>query len=254
MSRRAAKTAKKLRLERQVAEPPKREKPIPPLELSDLADDFDLACSLLRVQLEHEWVLRQGTQPLLSREFAKGLIGVLTYKFPKHKEVRIHRTAPVPMDHIQAWGQPEDELFQLALDNLRDDGLIEHREVPHPEGFVLEYVKEDFNHFGGSQVLFLEKYLDPLPSAGVVLGVPTDSEVMFVRMDGPRLELALNYLVWIVPEICMESYSGASPHIYWWRDGALSYLTSCGAGGPWGRVNYTLPPEFLEVYNDLIQS
>ena len=205
-----------------------------------LAASWNLASQWLRLQFERDWQLKESTD-CMWWEIAPGLATVLTYGLP-------NIYGSVPLEHVQRWGISRDELFRIAVRNLRNGPRLPARKVDREDWGPMEIYKEPLYPYTASHLLFLEEYLDPAPPEGVVLAVPKDNEFEVFRLTSRANEAALRKLARVIPEFYIEAYSAVSPYLYWWRNGVFTPLNSTI---PSQKLEYCPPPEFTQLLQEL---
>lgn len=207
-----------------------------------LGTDFARAKSLLKLRLYPDDYPESGV-PMVYRPVAEGLVAVLVYDLPQS-------IATVPSNHLRAWRKNEDELFTLALENVKAVGKLEHSTVPLPQGGHLELLTGTDNYFAATHLLCLEDYLDEAPAAGVLVGAPNRHGLVLHRIEGMAVMSALQALLGAVPGMYAEGPGSISPNLYWWREGTLTLLPSLIEGG---QINFSPPAEFMEMLNGLAE-
>jgi len=205
-----------------------------------LGTDFGRAKSLLKLRLYADDYLESGI-PMVYRPVAEGLVAVLVYDLPQS-------IATVPSDHLRAWRRTEDELFELALQNVRAAGKLEHSTVPLPQGGALELLTGVDNYFAATHLLCLEEHVALPPAAGLLVGAPNRHGLVVHRIQGLEVMGALQALLGAIPGMYAEGPGSISPNLYWWREGALILLPSLIEDG---QINFTPPAEFMGMLNGL---
>ncbi|MDO9021584.1 MAG: hypothetical protein Q8S73_09745 [Deltaproteobacteria bacterium] len=159
-----------------------------------------------------------------------------------------HCIGSLPLDLPAQWGRSHDELFRLALDNVRRRDVRRHSfDSPGLPGFML--ASED--HTINSQVHFLGDHLGAHHPAGAIVALPTRRTLLCVPLQSgdargslERLHATIGFVHDFFNEFASKGeHSGEmfSPHLYWWRDGALAALPATVSS--MGRV--VMPPEAM---------
>lgn len=209
------------------------------ITLERLAADWDLAANWLRVRFGRTWLI-PAEADVFWWDVAPGLTCALEYGIP-------HRYWTVPLEHARGWGKSADELFQVAVENLRRE------KVAYSTGFRGDWgptlrLEDPMNKYVASHLLVLDAYLDPVPGAGAVLAVPKDTQVTAYIVTGLASEAYLQKEARVTPEFFMEAYHAVSPYLYWWRNGVITPLFS---GAPFQDTEFWLPPAFYTVMREL---
>jgi hypothetical protein len=205
-----------------------------------LGADFSRARPLLKLRLYSDDYPESGI-PMVYRPVAEGLISVLVYDLPQS-------IATVPSEHLRSWRRTEDELFALALQNVKDGGRLEQSTVPLPQGGALELLTGVENYFAATHLLFLDEYVTQPPDAGLLVGAPNRHGLVVHRIEGLEVMGALQALLGAIPGMYAEGPGSISPNLYWWRAGALTLLPSLIDDG---QINFSPPAEFMEMLNGL---
>lgn len=205
-----------------------------------LGEEFHRAAPLLKLRFYPEEYLDEKV-PMVYQRLAEGLVLVLVYDLPQS-------IATVPPDHLTAWDRSAEDVFQLALQNVRDLGKLEHTSIDLPEGTTLEFLTDQRHSFAATQVLCLPEYLKTLPPHGVLVSIPGGGQVIFHRIESLQVMAALNTMLRTVPEVYLEAPRGISPDVYWWRDGGFTLLPVSREDG---RIDFRPPAEFMAMLGTL---
>lgn len=205
-----------------------------------LGSDFDRARPLLKLRLYSDDYLDPEV-PMVYRPLAEGLTAVLVYDLPQS-------IATVPPDHLAEWNRSVEELFEIALRNVWEQGKLEHTSLELPEGATLELLTASRNPFAATHVLCLPEYFEATPHSGILVSVPERERVILHRIEGMQVMAALNVMLRSVPEVFLNAQSPLSPHLYWWRDGTFTLLPSLSEDG---RIEFRPPAEFMKMLGAL---
>jgi hypothetical protein len=205
-----------------------------------LASDFDRARPLLRLRLYPDDYLDPEV-PLVYRRLAEGLTAVLVYDLPQS-------IATVPPDHLAEWNRLPEELFEIALRNVWEQGKLEHASLDLSEGATLELLTDYRNPFAATHVLCLPEYFAAVPQAGILVSVPERGRVILHRIEGMAVMAALNVLLRSVPEVFLEAQHPLCPNVYWWRAGTFTLLPALSEDG---RIEFRPPAEFMNMLGAL---
>lgn len=155
----------------------------------------------------------------LARPLCEGLVTMLALDLGP-------AVTTVPMAWCEAWGQTDEALFRLGVENLRRRDLRRERLPCRVPGFLLS--AEDICLSG--QVHHLATHLGVVPRAGALVALPTRSLLLCVPLsagdrDGQR-EI-VRETVSILRDLqaglarLMPETQTFSRDLYWWRDGVM---------------------------------
>ncbi|MFC5187491.1 hypothetical protein [Actinomadura harenae] len=182
--------------------------------------DFDLARHLLRTRLYQSAADIGG---LAARPFAEGLIEAVVVDTPTAvRTVTGHEAA--------GWPVSADALFMLGRANVRDDGPL--RVDEHDLGQVRVAVLSGWTAYTATHLAWLEEYLQ-IGAHGALVTVPNRSLVIVhpLRSSDPSPRVRYRAAATAAHELHSharnayeEGPGSLSPHVYWWRAGAMSRL------------------------------
>lgn len=214
-----------------------------PLDLSD----FELAQHLLRTRI---YPAEADNGILAARPFAPGLIEAVVVDTPT-------TVRTVTIEEARAWPVSLDSLFVLGRANVRSDGPLqcEEQEV----GGVRFSVLQGWTFYVATHAAWLEDYLELGPYGALVV-VPSRSMIAAYPIQGrggaepwassPHghgpVVLAATELQAQAQHAYEEGPGSLSPHLFWWRAGALTLLETQYDGD-----SVVLPKDFLAVLTTL---
>jgi hypothetical protein len=204
-----------------------------------LAADFDQARTRLKVRLYPADV---GSEIFLTvREPMDGVKAVLVYDMPE----TIHS---VRQGHVDGWGRPLEELFAIALDNVKASEPVEPKTFPIDQNAALTLLGGE-SYFTASHALFLGDYLDPIPEHGALVSVPHRHVVIYHPIVDQGVLLALNAMIPMTLGMFQDGPGSISPQLYWWRGGRFLLLpTEVGNS----EIKFTPPDEFVALLNRVV--
>jgi hypothetical protein len=144
-----------------------------------------------------------------------------------------------------------DELITIGLTNLLA-AEFDHLDVLGSEQGGVYWIQGK-SGFVASQVLVLPEILRLLPCAdinpdhGVLIAMPTRHDLIITPVDG-GVVWHLARLMSLVTQTFNDGVAPLSPHLYWWREGAVHRLTEVDRTG---MLEPALPEEFLAVTEGL---
>ncbi len=213
------------------------------MELDQKAGELENVRSALKVRLYHtDYLSQMGTEGLIHRTPAEGLVETLVYDLPG--SVRT-----VPPDHVRNWRVPEAELFRLGLENVKAE-----RPAPALQTFdvgkgatIRALVGDSF--FTASHALFLEEHLRESPGYGALVAVPHRHAVLFHPIADLRVMEALNSMIPIAFGMYQEGPGSLSAGLYWWKDGKLVLLPTKVTSQS---VTFSPPDDFVREVLDRV--
>lgn len=185
-----------------------------PLDLSD----FELAQHLLRTRI---YPAEADNGILAARPFAPGLIEAVVVDTPT-------TVRTVTIDEMEEWPVSGDALFVLGRSNVRSDGPLQVEEQ-HLGDNVRAIVLHGWTFYAATHLAWLDEYIDMGPYGALVV-VPSRSLIAAypIRAGGYRLEAAVRAAAAQLQAHAHQAYDegpgSLSPHLFWWRAGALTLL------------------------------
>lgn len=153
--------------------------------------------------------------------------------------------ATVPRPVAEGWDVPLDLLYPPARAAVRREGRLPTRQVD-VGGPVLTAV-ESGSFFTTTHLFWLDSYLD-LPADGAVVAVPNRHLVLAHPLRDATAVDAVHAMIVNTTQFYEQGPGGVSPHVYWWRSGALHLLPALVDAA---RVSFHPPPEFAAVLRRL---
>jgi len=202
--------------------------------------DFERVRELLSVRLWPEGYLKElDSARMIHRRDLPGTISALVYDLPSS----IRNVTPA---EIASWGVPIDELFDIALENVRETCIPDLSEQDIGNGLQV-YVLSDESFFVASYALMLEEsHPDCVGSFGTLVGVPHRHVLIAFPIESLNIIQAVPKLIAIVLGMERDGPGSISPRLYWLQNREFVDL-------PFHIENNALhfaPPEsFLEVLN-----
>src|SRR5262249_18543071 len=127
--------------------------------------DFDRVRELLAVRLWPESYLTElDEQRMIYRTDLPGTISALVYDLPSS----IRNVTP---EEIAAWGRSTGELFEMAIDNVREICIPDISEQEIGDGIRVQLLSDE-SFFVASHALVLPEHESCIGSFGSLVGVP----------------------------------------------------------------------------------
>jgi hypothetical protein len=183
------------------------------------ARSFDDVRPSLRVRLYHPDYLSQvGSDHLVHRVPAEGLVETLVFDLPG-------TVRTVPLEHVERWDRPRDELFRIGLENVKAEPAPKVESLDLGQGAACRVITGD-SYFVASHALFLGDYLDGPAPFGALVSVPHRHAVLFHAIADMRVILAIHSLIPVTFGMYQEGPGSISDSLYWWKDGEWMRLPS----------------------------
>lgn len=210
--------------------------------LSDIVEPFSMID--LRIRLvpdtpaDAETFERFGARP-----YAEGIVSLLAVHVSD--AVRC-----VPADEIEALGWDLDEAWNSASVQTE---LLERPDELH----VIDLGNSSFVHvfgerpFTASLIRVVDQLIDTaavIGDEGAVVAIPSRHSIFVHPVDYSTNVDAMNAMVPIVRQLYRQGPGSVSPHLYWWRNGTLTWIPTFFEGDEHGlTVESYPPPELLEL-------
>lgn len=220
----------------------------------ELARDWSLAREKVKLRLYREDNLPDV--PLVTWRVAEGLVAVLTFDLPE-------TVISVRAADRATWAVGDEELYETALDNVRNEGLLGANEIEVGDATSVVVLEGGRTFFAASHALFLEDYLmnESLMGSGrfqgeygAVVAIPQRHVVIYHPIDDLRVIAAIQSMLVTAANMFAEGPGSISPDLYWLPPGdhdtedVLVHL-------PCERIDDSLrfmpPPEFVAILESL---
>lgn len=210
----------------------------------ELASDFSRAKEYLKVRV-YPSDYAADLAATVSESVAEDLIMVLVYDLPES-------VASVHPNHVEKWGVPPHDLFQLGLRNVRAEGLMEPERIDLGEGVYLDQYENPESFFGASHVLLLHEYFDPQPELGLLVSIPHRHGMVVHPIRDSGALISIRALIYLTPRLYEQGPGSITPSIYWYRSGLLTRLPyEAGANN---HASFNPPSSFQEQVLERISS
>ncbi len=197
--------------------------------------DFNAVCDRIKLRLyPSTW---QDFEGALHRSVAPGLEGTLVFDLP-------HSLRSVAPALPAAWGIAEERLFELGLQNVAADGLLQPQPLKLPNnGAALAFASEQF--FTSTHLLLLERYVPAEQHPhGAVVAVPNRHLLLLHPLTSLRLLVnTIPGLVALVINAYNRGPGSLSRNLFWFHGGHLRLLP---VSEQEGEPVFAPPLEFME--------
>lgn len=170
--------------------------------------DFMKIQSFLAVRIYHSDIAKTSDNFRVCRFLAGDIYEVLVFDWPES-------ISSVKRDVADKWGLPDETLFQIGKENIRQKCPVVINELKTSDGFPTFLCTSD--HFFAGNILFdLPSLLKFSGLKGALVGFPNRHAAIIAPYDGSS---SINVLQTIVPAIYsmnLEGPGSISNHVFWW--------------------------------------
>jgi hypothetical protein len=198
--------------------------------------DFAVARPMLRVRLMPPY---EEVQRCAFRALAEDLVAVLALDTP---EAVVFPKRP----QVEAWGQDEDELFDLGLAAVREERDLDIRVQEH-EGARIALLAGD-SFYTATWGIWAGHLDPPATEHGALVAVPHRHAVLAHTIRDLSVVPAIGHMAQIAASMYAEGPGSISQSVYWWRDGRFDRVEITVTDG-----NLSIAPsdELVAVLNSL---
>lgn len=169
--------------------------------------DFDRVARLLAVRL---WPLTYpGVQEdtMVIRRDLEGVASVLVLDFP----MSVRSVSP---EEVKQWGRPTEELFEIGLQNVRDNYTCDERTLDFGSQLQVHVLSGE-HFFVATHVLMLDHHPHLLGTYGSVVAVPQRHIVLSYPIESLDVLEAFNALTQVATGMEKEGPGSIIPYVYW---------------------------------------
>lgn len=187
-------------------------------------EGFDEVAPSLIAHVYRDEMVEPVRSTLIARPLCPGLVTAVAVDFG-------HVIGSLPREVASTWGRSDDELLRVGLANVQRRTVRRESLAAHGlSGFVLTGT----DHAVTSQVHFLSGHLGGYFPAGALVALPTRNVLLCVALQTcdalgsvERITDTVSVVHGLFEECADRAHNAEqmfSPHLYWWRDGALTAL------------------------------
>jgi hypothetical protein len=200
---------------------------------TEAPSSFAEAAHLLRVRLvPRDYVYRPAA---VTQQVAEGVDSALVVDFDLSLLFATEA-------NVEQWGVNENDLFDLALNNVRHNDPVE---VNLQDGMTFLLGRHPYV---ATHLLCLEDYLDVPAPHGAIVAVPTRDWVAFQPIRDLSIIRSINSIIPFIHGLFDDGPYSLTPDLFWWRDGSLTVLPSRIDGQT---LAFAPPDDFVAVLNQL---
>lgn len=185
--------------------------------VQELVADFERIAPLLALRLYPGSYLDGETAThCVYRTDLPGTVTVLVYDLPSSiQNVR-------PAD-VAVWGREVDELFEIALDNIRLHSHPQRTEVACGDGLALQVLSGP-DYFVASHALLLDEHPDCVGLYGALVGVPHRHALLAYPIRDVRVLKVVQPMLAAIIGMELSGPGSISAQLYWYHGGSFAPL------------------------------
>jgi hypothetical protein len=202
--------------------------------IKNIIEDFEKASKYLAVRIYNQDFMGSfKLEELAHRKDLEGTVTVLVLDLPDSVE-------SVLKTNIEKWNKEPDELFTLALDNLKEKFK---REPERIDNHLMKISGEDI--FITSEALFFERNKKCIGKFGSIFCIPNRDMLVCVPINTDLdVEVGLQMMIPLAEETFEKSEEAITPFIFWHYEGKNELIyTYYGLN----RLKYVLPADLAEM-------
>ena len=221
-----------------------REDPSRQAEFEKRTEDFEFASEYLAVSLRpEEYFDTQEPGPFVVRHDIPRILSVLVFDLPD-------TITSVERSYLENWGKTEDELFAIALENVRAGTSPELNEVELPYcGTVKALLGESY--VTATHALLMEEHPECLGPFGALMGVPNRHTVLCYPVADKRVTLASVHMAEMISRFEQEGPGSISRRLFWYDKGKYTELPYTLEGS---ELTFEMPEEFIRMLERIAEA
>ena len=198
----------------------------------------------LALRLQPESLLEsEAGEHLVYRYHLPGTVTMLVLDLPT-------TIASVTWEMVGNWGRSADDLFEIALENVRKMPEPTIDSIETGSGVdVITFVGDDF--FVASNVLLLDKYPECIGAGGTLVIVPHRHTMMCYPIYDTEVVSAISTLLPTAYGMFNEGPGSISPNLYWYDGEAFIDLPYTVVDM---QLNFEPPAPFVSLLEKLVEA
>ena len=217
----------------------------------ELSQDWALARDHVKLRLYERDSLPDV--PLVTWEIAGGLVAVLTFDLPE-------TVISVRLEDRERWDVTDDDLYDVALANVRGEGLLPAKDIDLGDHASLQLLEGGSTFFAASHALFIEDYADgDIGPYGIILAMPQRHVVLYHRVHDLRVVRVIEAMIVTATNMYVDGPGSISSDLYWLpprgEDSSLDDLEHCLVRLPFAineeTLRFTPPASFARMLRSL---
>lgn len=200
-------------------------------------EDLDKVKPLLRVRLHDRAQAPPGI--FVGLPVADDLFAALVYELPTS-------VAAVTATDVRRWGVPIEELLELGLSNVLQEGRLNVHPID-ADGCVI-YRLSRASAYTATHLLLAHQHVPPQTKHGLIVSCPNPRVVLVHAIGAGPLAVALQKMANTTHGLYDEGPWAITPSLYWWSGGPLERLA---IERKQGGVEFTPSRAFAKVLEEV---
>jgi hypothetical protein len=185
--------------------------------VQEIARDFERVAPLLAVRLYPQEYLEGDTaRHCVFRRDLPGTVTVLVYDLPSS----IQNVRP---GDVASWGRDVEEIFEIALDNVRLHSIPQRSEVACGDGIALQVLTGQ-DYFVATHALLLDEHPACVGIHGALVGVPHRHAVLTYPIRDMAVLRVVQPMLGAIIGMERDGPGSISSQLFWYHDGSYERL------------------------------
>lgn len=211
-------------------------------ELKEKVPHFSEIRDLLVVRLwPAEYLDEVGHEHLIYRRDLEGTISVLAFDLP-------HSFRQVKPEEATVWGKSTEELFQIALQNVRKRSVPRKNLIEIEQGAHI-FLLSDNSMLVTTHALLLKEHPECIGKGGALVGIPNRYALICHPIRDLTVMKAIHVLIPLIRNLYLKGPGSISPYLYWYHGGRFTNLPYRLSDE---QLIFSPPVEFVELLTRLI--
>jgi hypothetical protein len=206
-------------------------------EISAQIADFDKIKSHLAVRIYPQDTFEEtAREDMIFRQDLEGTLTVLVFDLPS-------TIRTVSRQLTSDWHRSDDELFQIGIENLRQNIEVDHERVMMSEDLYLNAYIGD-GYYVAAYSLMLDQFTTGLGKYGALVGIPHRHIFLTFPINDIQVLQAINGFLMALPKLFEEGPGSITPNLYWYHQGKFLQLPYAYHED---EIRFSPPQAFLEL-------
>jgi hypothetical protein len=185
-----------------------------------LLSRYDSVRARLKIRM-HDKKMMLSDEVSVWMEHIPNLASVLVAEFD-------HGFVHVQKRHLEMWGKTADQVFAQATQNLKSDPQMEPNGF-ETRGFPIVYLNGELRT-SGSQLLFLERYLEHDWEQGYLVSIPASDTLIVSKIGGKKIDSQIDLVYGSTRDAYRDYPNTVSEDIYFWQGGHFELVRITESG------------------------
>ncbi len=205
--------------------------------------NFANASPHLAVRLWHpESVPAETLNTIVHRTDIEGTLSVLVLDMPDI-------VATVLRSQVKNWQRSEDELFEIALANLKQKSPAPLERFEIEPGLELLFISDGSFLVSGHALCF-DDHAEWVGAHGALVGFPARDVILAFPINDASCIKVISPMIRVIGNLFNEGPSSISPSLYWFHDEQFTALPHEVEGDT---IEFHPPAAFAEMMNALVE-